>query len=130
MGLTERSEAKAGKGLNVTNSTFKIGRRVRGDAVLHSIFDGLIDEVRISKGLRYTKDFDVPDDGAFEPDNDTMVLYHFDEESGGTIKDYSKNGVDGKLVGKIQLVPSDAPTVQPVEARGKLATLWGRLKDQ
>ncbi|HIE28602.1 TPA: LamG domain-containing protein [Candidatus Poribacteria bacterium] len=119
----------AGTALNVTDSTFKVGRRERGGET-HSIFDGLIDEVRISKGLRYTGDYALPK-GAFEPDADTMALYHFDEAVGGVIKDHSKSGIDGKLVGKAQLVKIDLPnTQQAVEARGKLATLWGRLKAQ
>ncbi len=117
----------AGKALNATADTFKVGRRVRGDAVLHSIFDGLVDEVRVSKVVRYKGKYDVQQ-RAFEPDDDTVALYHFDEEVGGKIKDFSKSGVDGKLVGKAKLVPSNAPTVLPVEARGKLATVWGRLK--
>ena len=128
----KKSSAKkeiAGNALNVTSSTFKVGRRVRGEPS-HSIFFGLIDEVRVSKGLRYTKDFDLPL-GALEPDDDTMALYHFDEAVGKTIKDHSKNGVDGKLVGDAQLVRIDLPnTQQAIEARGKLATIWGRLKTQ
>jgi hypothetical protein len=117
----------AGKALNATASSFKIGRRERGDAT-HSIFDGLVDEFRLSTGLRYTNDFNVQQ-GAFEPDADTVALYHFDEAVGGTVKDFSKSGVDGKLAGKIQLVEIDNPnTQQAVEARDKLATVWGRLK--
>ncbi len=45
----------------------------------HTIFIGLIDEVRISKVVRYTEDgFEVPKK-AFVPDADTVALYHFDE---------------------------------------------------
>ena len=116
----------ADKGLKITNSTFKVGRRERGGET-HSIFDGLIDEVRLSKGLRYTKDFTLQN-GAFEPDENTMALYHFDEVAGKTIKDFSDNRVHGKLEGKARLVASQAPTVQAVEARDKLATIWGKLK--
>jgi Concanavalin A-like lectin/glucanases superfamily len=61
-------------------ATLKVGRRGRGDD-RHSIFNGLIDEVRISKVLRYTEaGFTVPTK-AFEPDADTVALYHFDEAS-------------------------------------------------
>jgi len=118
-----------GKALNVTNSTFKVGRRLRGEPS-HSAFFGFIDEVRVSKVLRYTEDFDLPVE-AFEPDGDTMALYHFDEALEKTIKDHSKNGIDGKLVGDAKLVKVNLPnTQQAVEARGKLATIWGRLKTQ
>jgi hypothetical protein len=117
---------KAGNALNATGATFKVGRRERGGDT-HSIFDGLIDEVRVSKTIRYQGDFDVPLE-AFEPDNDTLALYHFDEEVNGTVKDFSRSGVDGQMRGKIKLAPSDAPTALSVEASGKLATLWGSLK--
>ncbi len=117
---------KAGNALNATADTFKAGRRERGGDT-HSIFDGLIDEVRVSKVIRYDGDYAVPIE-AFEPDGDTVALYHFDEETGGEIRDFSKNGVDGKLMGDATLVFSDAPTVLAVEARGKLATRWGKIK--
>jgi hypothetical protein len=62
-------------------ATLKIGRRGRGDAERHSIFNGFIDEVRISKSVRYTEaGFAVPAK-AFVPDADTVALYHFDEVS-------------------------------------------------
>ena len=40
-------------------------------------FDGIIDEVRISKIARHATDFTPP--SRFEPDKDTLALYHFDE---------------------------------------------------
>ena len=59
-------------------ATLKVGRRGRGGDQ-HSIFKGLIDEVRISKVLRYTEaGFDVPA-REFTPDADTVALYHFNE---------------------------------------------------
>jgi hypothetical protein len=62
-------------------ATLKVGRRGRGDADRHSIFNGMIDEVRISKVIRYTEaGYPVPGK-AFEPDADTVALYHFDEAS-------------------------------------------------
>jgi hypothetical protein len=61
-------------------ATLKIGRRGRG-AADHSIFNGLIDEVRISKVIRYTDaGYTVPD-REFKPDADTVLLYHFNEAS-------------------------------------------------
>jgi hypothetical protein len=66
-------------GASAGRSTLKIGRRGRGDAERHSIFTGMIDEVRISKVVRYTEaGFAVPAK-AFEPDADTVALFHFDE---------------------------------------------------
>ena len=60
--------------------TFKMGRRERGGAT-HSIYHGLIDEVRISKGARYTGDYDVPKE-EWTPDADTRALYHLNEVDG------------------------------------------------
>lgn len=59
-------------------------------------FAGLIDEVRISKVARYTADFAPPK--RFEPDKDTLVLYHFDEGAGDILTDSSGNGHHGKIV--------------------------------
>jgi hypothetical protein len=68
-------------GASAGKATLKIGRRGRGDAERHSIFNGLIDEVRVSKGLRYTEaGYTVPA-VAFTPDADTVLLLHFDEGS-------------------------------------------------
>jgi len=61
----------------------RIGRR-HNSGPCHQLFDGLIDEVRISKAVRYTdKGFDVPT-AAFTPDADTVALYHFDEATMGS----------------------------------------------
>ena len=59
-------------------------------------FRGIIDEVRISKVARYTADFTPPT--RFEPDADTLALYHFDEGSGDVLKDSSGNNHHGKIV--------------------------------
>ena len=59
-------------------------------------FAGTIDELRISKVARYTNDF-TPQ-SRFEPDADTMALYHFDEGTGDILADSSGNGHHGKIV--------------------------------
>lgn len=101
--------------LNDTDDSLKIGRRVRGAAGIHSIFSGLIDEVRISKVIRYTEaGFTVPAK-AFTSDADTVALYHFDEVVDGMVKDASPLGNHGRLVNNAVLVPvtngpiTDAP---------------------
>ncbi len=60
-------------------------------------FHGLIDELRISSKVRYTADF-TPE-LRFEPDDDTVALYHFDEGTGDILRDSSNNHYDGKIVG-------------------------------
>ena len=88
-------------------------------------FTGYIDEVRISTEARYDvnkKDF-MPD-GKFKNDAKTVALWHFDEPS-GTREFSDASGNAYHLKGK-----NGARTSIPlaVEAEGKLAITWGRLK--
>ena len=95
-----------GDEINDSPDTLKVGRRTRGDDT-HSIFTGLIDEVRISNIVRYTEDgYELPT-AAFMPDENTMALYHFDSESGGVVKDESDNGNDGELLLDSALIPDN-----------------------
>ena len=55
---------------------------------LHPYFSGWIDELRISKGVRYTQNFKPPS-GPFVSDANTLALYHFDEGIGDLINDRS-----------------------------------------
>jgi len=113
--------------LNDSPDTLKVGKRTRGDAT-HSAFIGLIDEVRISSAIRYDKDFVLPN-GAFIPDNDTLALYHFDEEVGGKVLDFSKKQNHGKLVRKAKLVSIVLPnTLLAVQPSTMLSIAWGRIK--
>jgi hypothetical protein len=78
-------------------------------------FRGLVDELRLSRVLRYTGQF-VPPQRRFDPDADTAALYHFDEGEGTVARDAAAAGStpsDGVLrVGAAgpTWVPSDAPT--------------------
>jgi hypothetical protein len=97
---------KLGDGANNSPDTFKVGRRPRGDDT-HSIFTGLIDEIRISKTVRYTDSgFDVPTSG-YTADPDTVALYHFDVAIDGVVKDASAVGNDGELISDAVLVADD-----------------------
>ena len=71
---------------------------------------GQLGEVRISKIARYDKDFTPAK--RFEPDADTLALYHFDEGSGDVLKDSSGNGHHGKIVGA-KWVKADGTAIQP-----------------
>ena len=88
-------------------------------------FTGYIDEVRISKDVRYDvekKGF-MPD-GKFKNDAKTAALWHFDEPGGAQkFSDASRNA--HHLVGKNGAKIGNALAV---EAEGKLAITWGRLK--
>lgn len=54
-----------------------------------------LDEIRISKSVRYTNDFPPPP--KFEPDAQTLALYHCDEGAGDVLKDSSHEKHDGKI---------------------------------
>lgn len=60
-------------------------------------FDGELDEIRFSKAARYVDDFEPP--RRFEPDADTLALYHCDEGSGAELLDSSGNEHHGKILG-------------------------------
>jgi len=60
-------------------------------------FAGLIDEVRVSKTVRYTEDFKPP--ASFNSDVDTLAVYHFDEGKGETLHDSSGNRHHGEIRG-------------------------------
>ena len=88
-------------------------------------FTGYIDEVRISTVARYdvAKQNFTPRE-RFKEDGKTVALWHFDEPSGAQkFSDASGNAYH--LIGK-----NGAKTSIPlaVEAQGKLATTWGKLK--
>lgn len=117
--------------------TFKIGRRERGGAT-HSIFFGLIDEVRISKGQRYKGAYDVPET-EFVPDADTTAIYHLNEiEGAATIVNAAKEGgaddpcPDAVLEGAADLQEVDDQPFEPfaVEPGGKMTTTWGHVKER
>jgi serine/threonine protein kinase len=74
---------------------------------------GVMTEVRISKGVRYDKNFSPAE--RFEPDIDTLALYHFDEGEGDVLKDSSGNGYHGKIVGA-KWVKAEEAKIAPVPA--------------
>lgn len=94
--------------VNNSLDTLKVGRRTRGTPGVHSIYIGLVDEVRISKIVRYTNDFAVPTTG-FLPDADTVALYHFDAAAGDLVQDASPAANHGNLRKNAPLIPADTP---------------------
>ncbi len=61
------------------------------DRALYPAFSGWIDEVRLSRTLRYTADFNVPS-APFLTDANTLALFHFNEGTGDMVKDVSGYG--------------------------------------
>ncbi len=88
-------------------------------------FTGYIDEVRISTEARYdvNKKGFMPD-GKFKDDAKTVALWHFDEP-GGAQQFSDASGNAHHLVGKNGAKIGNALAVEP---QGKLAIIWGRLK--
>jgi len=72
-----------------------LGGQMKGR--IAALFSGKLDEVRISKTLRYEGDFTPPP--RFTPDKDTLALYHCDEGTGDQLTDSSGNDHHGKVVG-------------------------------
>ena len=52
-------------------------------------------EIRISRGERYSSDFQ-PDE-RFSPDRTAILIYAADAVSGGTVRDLSGHGNDGRV---------------------------------
>jgi serine/threonine protein kinase/tetratricopeptide (TPR) repeat protein len=73
--------------------TVRIGSAVWS---LDQYFLGSIGEVRISESARYTKDYKPVE--RFEPDADTIGLYHLDEAEGDIAKDSSGKNNHGKII--------------------------------
>jgi hypothetical protein len=68
-------------------------------------YRGTMDELRISSAARYKESFAPA--ARFEPDKDTLALYHFDEGQGDVLTDSSGNGHHGKIV-NAKWVPEEA----------------------
>ena len=71
-------------------------RSIIGRTSLEVPYNGIIDELRISKFARYTADY-TPQ-LRLEADEHTLALYHFDEGAGDVLADSSGNKHHGKIV--------------------------------
>jgi hypothetical protein len=85
---------------------------------------GLIDEVRISNTARYPIEegvvVETPRD-RFEPDENTLALWHFDGSRAEWLSDAS---------GKGHALTDFDLAYYGVESSGKLPTFWGQIKDR
>ena len=59
-------------------------------------FEGVIEAVRISDGVRYKETFGAP--AMLNADSDTLALYVFDAGQGQHVEDTSQHGHDGTIV--------------------------------
>ncbi len=78
----------------------------------------VLDEVRISATSRYTgpkgEVLEFTPQSRFEPDADTLALYHFDEGQGDKLIDSSGNNHHGKIVGAKWVSVGGGSPVAPV----------------
>jgi serine/threonine protein kinase len=74
-----------------------IGCFPAGDLTRNGFLEGRLHEFRVSQSARYSAGFKPT--RRFEPDADTLALFHFDEGSGTEVRDASGNGHHGKVVG-------------------------------
>jgi hypothetical protein len=96
-----------------TNDPFLVLGAEKHDLANTLSFNGLIDELRLSIGLRYMGTF-APPTAALAADGNTAALYHFDEASGTDIVDASNgNASPGVLNPAGSGAPSHRSTDTP-----------------
>ncbi|MCH1582478.1 MAG: LamG domain-containing protein, partial [Flavobacteriales bacterium] len=96
-GTLVASEAYSGTISDSRNEDIVINRHVWASGSSARL-TGQLDELRISNVARYDGDF-APPSIAFEPDANTLALYHFDEASGSMVEDASGNDHNGSTSG-------------------------------
>ena len=95
-------------------------RKADGNFEFGPRFAGIIDEVRISKVARYKENFaPVP---RYEPDANTLGLYHFDEAIGNELRDSSGHNHHGKIVGA-KWVKADGSAIDSALAKTAAYTI-------
>ncbi|MEL6109295.1 MAG: protein kinase [Planctomycetota bacterium] len=77
------------------NMTFAAGANPWAQPEYTEAFGGRIDEIRVSRGIRYSEDF-VPDE-RFQTDENTLALFHFDSLRDGIATDASSNHNNGRI---------------------------------
>ncbi|MDX1945779.1 MAG: LamG-like jellyroll fold domain-containing protein, partial [Pirellulaceae bacterium] len=96
--------------LAIGSNPLTVGAPTNTRGVVRYVFEGLIDEVRISKTARYTANFTPKP--RHEPDADTLALYHFDEGTGDIAQDSSTNKHHAQIFGA-KWVPVEAGNPSP-----------------
>jgi len=117
-------------------STARFGINAEPDGT--QVGDAIIDEVRISSSARYSGPSCQEPTSIFEPDANTVGLWHFNETSGLKAYDATPNHNDGDLKGAPQrvigpdFVPPGAPTgvsVSDPGTGGSLDLSWNNPTD-
>ncbi len=93
----EQVAANMGSGVRTENQLpLMIAADPDGKGQATRPFVGMVDEVRLSLGARYSTDFQPRE--RFEPDADTVLLFHLDQTIGPYWIDHSPRGVLGRSV--------------------------------
>ena len=112
-----------------TTTSPVIGGALRGGN-LTSGFAGILDEIRISQVARYTDEFAPPQpDERFQPDDDTLALYHCDEGTGEVLLDSSQHQRHGKVVGAKWVNPDGSPISKGAAANPLSSAIPGQSVD-
>jgi hypothetical protein len=77
-----------------------IGNQTRGDRTPQSVWNGTVDEFRVSLGARYVSDF-TPE-VHLKPDLSTKILLLFNEGAGFTSNSISVGGPNARLIQSAQ----------------------------
>jgi hypothetical protein len=85
------------RGIGSRRTSPMMGAFIDGRGLLERAFDGLIDEVRLSRCVRYRSNFN-PDD-TFEIDAESVAVYHFDDQDAEVLKDSTSNRYHGTIKG-------------------------------
>ena len=83
--------------VDINIPTNNVALRFGTSQTSESFYNGILDEVRISRVVRYTEQFTPAE--SFSLDANTVGLWHFDEGTGTTTYDDSANGNHGTLHG-------------------------------
>jgi len=81
-------------------------------------FVGDIEEYRVSRGVRHTENFVPP--RHYEPDDDTLLLYNFDDGNGNVLRDRSGKGHHGMIV-NARWVDANPQTSEPMGNAGEIS---------
>ncbi len=97
-------DSKPGKGKRTRNQLpLYLGADTNESGQATRSFLGKIDEVRLSKGAKYDSDFSPA--RRFSPEDDTIMLHHFDRRFGPFLLDHSVSSAKATLGSKSNLVP-------------------------
>ena len=101
--------------------------RLGSDGDGKKLFEGRIDQVRISKVARYNENFAPVTSVA--SDEQTLALYKFDEGKGDVLKDASGHSHDGKIIGATWVKASVSEPAESIEIQSADPLVFDRNRE-